>query len=202
MSRRTERSNVATTTTIPRQRSRRSAVAVDTGLPKPGLWVLDPTDTTVGFTGKASRLAPTVSARFAGVTGSVLVRRDVTASEVDVEVDLTTMSSGNRAWDELVAAVDPFEIEDFPGATYRSSAVHWHGDRADVVGELTLHGVTRPVRLTARHSVSADGERLTLTAEGSVDRSEFGIRCDLPGAALLIPRRMTLQIAVEASFSG
>jgi polyisoprenoid-binding protein YceI len=193
---------MATTTTIPRQRSRRTSPERNARLPREGLWVLDPSAATVGFTGRASRLAPAVSARFAGVTGSLLVRADVTASQVDVEVDVTTMTSGTRAWDELVTAVDPFEAETFPTATYRSSTIRWHGDRADVVGELTLRGVTRPVPLTARHSVSADGERLTLTAEGSVDRSEFGVRCDIPGAVLLIPRRLTLQIAVEACFAG
>ena len=191
-----------TTTTIPRQRNRRTATQRDTGLPRPGLWVLDPTAASVGFTGKASRLAPTVAARFAGVTGSVLVREDVSASAVDVEVDVTTMTSGTRAWDELVAAVDPFEVETFPTATYRSTGITWYGDRADVEGELTLRGVTRPVPLTARYEVSADGGRLTLTAEGVVDRADFGIRCDVPGAALIIPRRMTLQIAVEAVFAG
>ncbi len=193
---------MATTTTIPRQRSRRPATQQEEGLPQPGLWVLDPTAATVGFTGKASRLAPPVSASFAGVTGSALVRTDVMASHVDVEVDLATMSSGTRAWDEVVAAVDPFDVGRFPTATYRSTAIHWHGDRADVVGELTLRGMTRSVPLTARHSVSPDGRQLTLTAEGAVDRGEFGIRCDIPGAALLIPRTLTLQIAVEAAFAG
>jgi len=193
----------ATTTTIPQQRSSsRKPAKRDAALPRPGLWVIDPSTATVGFTGKASLLAPTVSARFTGVTGSVLVREDVAASEVDVEVDVTTMTSGNRAWDDLVSAVDPFGACSFPTASYRSASVRWHGDRADVAGHLVLRGVTRAVPLTARHSVAADGERLTLTAEGSLDRSEFGIRCDVPGADLLIPRRMTLQIAVEASFTG
>jgi polyisoprenoid-binding protein YceI len=164
--------------------------------------VIDPSSAIVGFTGKASLLAPTVSARFAGVTGSVLVRADVTASDVDVEVDVTTMTSGNRAWDDLVSAVDPFGASSFPTASYRSTSVRWHGDRADVSGYLVLRGVERSVPLTTRHSVSACGERLHLSAEGRINREQFGVRFDVPGAGLLIPRDLTLTVSVVALHAG
>jgi polyisoprenoid-binding protein YceI len=194
---------MAVTTTIPRQRTTgRRPAKRDAAVPHAGLWVLDPGAATVAFTGKASRLAPTVGARFGGVTGSVLVLEDATASVVDVEVDLRTMTSGTRAWDDLVAALDPFEVGRFPTATYRSSGVRWHGDSAEVTGELVLRGVARSVPLTARYAVLAGGKRLALTAEGVVNRSDFGIRCEVPGAALIIPRLMTLQIAVEAGIAG
>jgi polyisoprenoid-binding protein YceI len=164
--------------------------------------VIDPSSAVVGFTGRASLLAPTVSARFAGVTGSVLVRADVAASEVDVEVDVTTMTSGNRAWDDLVSAVDPFGASAFPTASYRSTSVRWHGDRADVAGHLVLRGVERPVPLSTKHTVSACGERLNLAAEGRINREQFGLRFDVPGAALIIPKDLTLTVSVEAVHAG
>jgi polyisoprenoid-binding protein YceI len=156
----------------------------------------------VGFTGRASLLAPTVSARFAGVIGSVLVREELTESEVAVEVDVTTMTSGNRTWDELVSTVDPFGARSFPTASYRSTSVRWHGDRADVAGHLVLRGVERSVPLTTRHTVSACGERLHLTADGRINREHFGVRFDVPGAGLFIPRDMTLTVSVEAVHAG
>ena len=183
------------TTTVTARRPTRTQ---DAALPLPGLWVIDPSSAVVGFTGKASLLAPTVSARFAGVTGSVLVREDVTASEVDVEVDVTTMTSGNRTWDDLVSAVDPFGAGSFPTASYRSTSVRWHGDRADVTGHLVLRGVERSVPLTTRHTLSACGERLHLAAEGRINREQFGVRFDVPGMSLIIPRDLTLTVSVEA----
>jgi polyisoprenoid-binding protein YceI len=191
------------TTTIPRQRTTgRKPAKRDAALPRPGLWVIDPSSAMVGFTGKASLLAPTVSARFAGVAGSVLVREDVAASEVDVEVDVTTMTSGHRAWDDLVSAVDPFGAGSYPTASYRSTSVRWHGDRADVAGHLVLRGVARSVPLTTRHTVSPCGERLHLAAEGKINREQFGVRFDVPGAGLIIPRDLTLAVTVEAVHAG
>jgi len=54
------------------------------------------------------------------------------------------------------------------------------------------------VALRAWHSASRCGDRLVVQAEGDVDPTAFGVRLDLPGAGLLVPRRLRLAIRVEA----
>lgn len=166
--------------------------------PRPGRWAIDPAGATVAFAGRATRLSPTVSARFLGVDGSVLAGADPQDAVVDVEVDVRTMTSGNRAWDDLVAAVDPFGAESWPTARYRSTSVRWRGELAFIDGELELRGVRRRVPLDAVHALSPCGTRLAVRASGEVDREAFGVRCDIPGAALVIPRRLRLSIDVVA----
>lgn len=173
-----------------------------TSTPRAGRWHIDPRSAQVAFAGRATRFSPVVQARFLSVEGTVDAGADahgVTADvTVDVTVDVRSMTSGNRAWDDLVAAVDPFAAGRFPTARYRSTAVRWHGGTATVDGLLTLRGVERPVRLDAEHALSACGERLVLRGTGELDREEFGVRLEVPGAALVIPRRLRLSLDVVA----
>lgn len=171
-----------------------------TAPPTTGRWTIDPRTAEVAFSGRASRLSPVVRARFTGVRGQVVA--DPAGTDVDVEVDVRTMTAGNRGYDELLAAVDPFDVQRFPVARYRGTAVAWRDGAARVEGELSLRGVVRPVALDVRHSASRCGRRLVVQAEGEVDRDAFGVRYDVPGAALLVPRRLRLAIRVEAALEA
>lgn len=173
-----------------------------TGLPRAGTWLIDPHTAAVAFSGRASRLTPMVRACFTGVTGSVVAAPDPDRTEIDVVVDVTTMSSGNRAWDDLLAVADPFQADTWPCARFRSSAVRWHGAQVLIDGVLTLRGIGQALTLAAEHSLDASAERLTIRAGGSVDREGFGIRCDVPGARLFMPRTLQLEIEVQATYAG
>jgi polyisoprenoid-binding protein YceI len=166
--------------------------------PTAGRWSLDTRTADVAFTGRASRLAPPVSARFRGVSGVVAAGDHPDDVVVDVEVDVRTMTSGNRAWDDLVAAVDPFCVRRFPTARYRSTRVVRPGGTAVLDGVLTLRGVHQPLQLTVRRVAHRGDDRLVVSACGEIDREAFGVRLDLPGARLLVPRRLQLSIDVVA----
>jgi polyisoprenoid-binding protein YceI len=118
---------------------------------------------------------------------------------VRVEVDVTTMTTGNRAYDEVISAFDPFDTDRFPVAVYRSSAVAWTADGARIDGTLTLRGVTRSVPLTAAYDVGRAADRMLVRAGGAVDRNEFGVRFDVPGVGKLVPRILRLAIDVDVT---
>ena len=170
--------------------------------PRPGRWLLDPATAAVAFSGRATRFSPTVAAQFRRVQGCVVAGDGGGRTTVEVEVDVRSMTSGNRAWDDVVAAVDPFGAREHPVAVYRSTAVAWRGARADVDGVLELRGVRRPVRLAVETVLAPSGSRMALRASGEVDREAFGLRFDVPGAALLVPRRLALRIEVEVVHDG
>jgi polyisoprenoid-binding protein YceI len=163
-----------------------------------GTWVLDPVRAAVSFSGRASVLAPTFRAFFMSVKGVVDVAS--TSTRLAVEVDLTSIRTGSHTWDELLRGLDPFDAAHSPVATYRGEVDLAVGDRARVLGELDLRGVRRWVPLVAQ--VHAAGEEVLVTAYGTVDRRDFGIRCDLPGLRRLVPSVMRLEIAVTAVRAG
>jgi polyisoprenoid-binding protein YceI len=186
-------------TTATLTRSARTAAG-----PLSGIWLVDSSRAVVAFSGKASFLTPTVNARFRGVTGSVEVadtRRGLTGA-VDVSVDVTSITTGNPAWDELIASFDPFDAKHFPVAVYHSTGVQWADGRVTIDGYLRLRGVTRSVPLSASYDVARDGRRMLVRAAGTIDRKAFGISFDMPGCGKLVPRVMRLAIDVDVELSA
>ena len=157
-----------------------------------GRWLLDPARASVAFSGRASRLAPTFAAVFPGVRGGI----DLDDGSLDVALDVAGMTTGNRAWDDLLRALDPFDAQRHPVATYRGR-VDWDGGSGRVSGVLSLRGVSRPVPLEAQ-LLAAGRDEVRLRATGSVDRRHLGVRCELPGIARLVPDVLRLEIVVTA----
>ena len=162
--------------------------------PPAGTWAIDPSRAVVAFSGRTSFVSPTIRARFPEVGGTVEVGDE---HAVRVDVDVTSMTTGNRAYDEVISAFDPFDAARHPVAVYRSSAVAWTPDGAVIDGSLTLRGVTRTVSLTATYDLGRGGDRMLVRAGGSVDREAFGVRFDVPGVGKLVPRIMRLEIDVD-----
>jgi polyisoprenoid-binding protein YceI len=167
--------------------------------PRTGVWIIDSTRAVAAFSGKASFLAPTINVRFLGVEGSVEVAetsKGLTGG-IEVAVNVTSMTTGNAARDELITSLDPFDADHFPIAVYRSTRVEWTDGQASIDGTLTLRGVTKAVPLTASYVVARDGERMLVRAAGTIDRAAFGVSFDVPGRGKLVPRAMRFEIDVD-----
>ncbi len=181
------------TTRIPEQ-PRRSAAR---SLPPAGDWSVDTSRSAVTFSGRASRLAPTVRAAFGDVRGGLHLATDPNGSRVGVCVDVRSISTGNGVWDEMLRAADPFRSAKHPLAHYASSAVRWTGDGFDVLGVLSLAGGDTELALHADVTSNAD-DTVTLKAEGAIDLRRAGISLNVPGARMFLPRSMQLAIHVTA----
>lgn len=105
---------------------------------------------------------------------------DLGNSAISVRIDMTSLTTGNGMYDAILHGQDYFDVARYPGATFRSTHITSTGSgTAAVDGQLTLHGVTRPVRLAATYSeVAAPTHGLVMSISGSVRRSDFGIGRD------------------------
>ena len=121
---------------------------------------------------------------------------DPDRSRVDVSLDLQTVTTGNPIWDDMLRAADSLRIRANPLAYFSSSAVHWTGNAFVVGGELHLAGVSTALELRA--SVKSVRAGVTLRAQGTIEPRAAGIRLELPGARLLVPRSMKISIIVTA----
>jgi polyisoprenoid-binding protein YceI len=173
----------------------RMAGRAPTTPPLTGEWHIDPESARVSFAGRAAPVAPTFRASFTRVTGRIRLAEEPERSHVHVDVDVASMTTGNRAYDELLAALDPFDVEQHPTAHFRSTAVRWQAGTALVQGLLTMHGRTEPVDLSVTHRLH--DEVALVRASGQVNRLDYGVRCDLPGISRLVPKTMQLQIDVR-----
>lgn len=71
-------------------------------------------------------------------------------SKIDVEIDVTSISSGFEALDTHLKSADFLNVDKNPKATFKSTSIKKTGEKtADITGDFTLNGVTKPVTLNA-----------------------------------------------------
>ncbi|MEA5123478.1 YceI family protein [Xanthomonas floridensis] len=148
----------------------------------PVRYALDPVHTRVLFAVEHagfSKALGTVS----GSTGSLVFDPDDWASaRLDVTVPLRRADLGDAKWNQATLARNLLDAERFPDAHFVSTRVEASGDnRARVTGNLTLHGVTRPVTLEVtlnalkRHPLPPFRRTAGFSATATLSRAEFGI---------------------------
>ncbi|GAB2868089.1 YceI family protein [Streptomyces deserti] len=144
-------------------------VAVETGL-----WQLDTSASTVAVRHRTMWGLVTVKGTFAAVSGRGEVRPDGSAVGT-LTLDVASLDTGSAKRDKHLRSADFFDADRHPEITFAArSAELRDGDQVHVVGQLTVRGISRPLSCTARLTeASADG--LTLDAEFSVDRAQFGM---------------------------
>jgi polyisoprenoid-binding protein YceI len=144
-------------------------VAVQTGT-----WQLDPAASTVGLRHRTMWGLVTVKGAFAAVTGGGEVHADGSATGT-VTLEAASLDTGHAKRDTHLRSADFFDAGRHPEITFAvRGAERLDGDGVRVTGQLTVRGVSRPVTFTARLT-EASAEALTLDAEFTVDRDQFGM---------------------------
>jgi polyisoprenoid-binding protein YceI len=144
-------------------------------------WKLDPAHSAAEFKVKHMMIS-NVKGSFSGLTGTLIEHQtDSTLSSVEASIDLATVNTGDAQRDGHLKSADFFDIEKFPTMTFKSTEVKHKGEAEyAVTGDLTLHGVTRPVTF-AVEGPSAPGKdpwgntRIGLSATTKINRKDFGL---------------------------
>jgi len=149
---------------------------------RPGLWSLHPARSTVTFRHPKFWGLVTIKGIFTNVGGEGEVLPDGTASGT-LTIAAASIDTRNAKRDEHLRSADFFDTARHGSIVFTASRVSPADDgTADVTGELTIIGVTRPLTFTARTSdTSADA--VTLTADVIIDRADFGMTWDKLGVA-------------------
>lgn len=130
---------------------------------------------------------------------------DITRSSVSVVLGVDSIHSHVPALDEKLVSAEFLDRERFPTITFASSAVERAGDdgRLRIRGNLTVHGVTRPVELDARLNHVGRYPMLDVPAAGFdatavIRRSDFGVVAGIPYVGDELKVRITVE-ALEAA---
>ena len=145
------------------------------------------------------------AAQFAQGTGSLeFDSANPAKSAVTVTIPIASLNTGVHDLDEDFRSSDFFDIDRFPTATFTSTKVEQGAaaDRLKVMGNLTLHGVTKPVTLDATVVKIGTNPRSNLPTVGfdattTLKRSDFGLGKYVPQVGDEIQMRIIVQ-AVEA----
>ena len=153
---------------------------------KSGAYKVDPYHTQVGFS--VSHFGFTeFSGFFSGASGTLrLDPANPSESKLNVSVPVQSVTTTVSKLDDELKGQQWFDVAQFPSATFTSTRITQTGRGAATIdGDLTLHGVTRPVTLEA-HFVGAGVNPLNkavtvgFEATGTVRRSEFGVKTYVP----------------------
>ncbi len=167
----------------------------------PEKYTIDPTHTQVEFT--YSHLGfSNITGRFDQVTGDFnFDPADPTKSTVSISIPVSSLSTGVGKLDEHLQAADFFDAAQFPTATFASTGVTAAGEnKLSVAGDLTIHGVTRPVVLDVTINKIGEHPMAKVPAAGfdatvTISRSDFGLDKYVPN----VGDEVTIDITVEAT---
>ena len=107
--------------------------------------------------------------------------RDFSTAKVDVEIDMKSADIGDDKWSETIRGGQLLDADKYPTARYTSKSVEKNGDNRGVIhGDLTLHGVTKPVDVEfTLNRVGNDPYRFKqkagFSAKATIKRADFGI---------------------------
>jgi polyisoprenoid-binding protein YceI len=123
------------------------ALAASLAVAQTSTWVPDKAHSSVDFTILHMGLS-NVRGHFGNIGGSItLDEADISKSKVNVTIDVTTVDTGVSMRDNDLKSENFFDVAKFPTATFESTSVAKSGSGLTVSGNLTLHGVTKPVVL-------------------------------------------------------
>jgi polyisoprenoid-binding protein YceI len=164
--------------------SMKSAVALMFALPSMALastWDVDGSHSSAGFSVR-HMMVSNVNGSFNVKSGTVNVDdKDITKSTVEAVLDATTVNTGNAKRDEHLKNADFFDVAKYPTITFKSNKVEKAGEgKLKVSGDLTMHGVTKPVVLdvTGPSKESKDpwgNTRTGVQAVTKLNRKDFGL---------------------------
>ena len=168
-------------------------------------WKIDPAHSSAEFKVKHMMIS-NVKGSFAGITGTLTEHAtDASLSSVEASIDLSTVNTGDAQRDGHLKSPDFFHIEQHPRMTFKSTTVVKKGDdEYAVTGDLTIHGVTKPVTF-AVEGPSAPGKdpwgntRIGLSATAKINRKDFGLSWNsaLETGGVLVGEDVTISLEVE-----
>ncbi|HEU4614617.1 MAG TPA: YceI family protein [Kofleriaceae bacterium] len=147
-----------------------------------------------------------VHGRFTKWSGTLaLDEQDLTKSRFDVTIDAASIDTREDKRDEHLRSADFLDVASFPTITYKSTQIEREGeDTYRVLGELTIHGVTRPVALEveggARVTDPWGGTRTGFSAKTSISRKDFGLTWNvaLEAGGFLVGDKLDITLEIEA----
>ena len=114
----------------------------------PVTYNLDPTHTYPSFETDHMGGLSVWRGKFTKSSGTVVLDREAKTGTVDVTIDASSIDTGDAELDKHVRGADILNVAQFPTATYKGTSIRFEGDRpAEVIGQFTFHGVTKPLNL-------------------------------------------------------
>ena len=169
-----------------------------------GTYTVDPSHSRVEFAVKHLGIA-TVRGSFEAFEGTLELGEDLSQAKAYGTVQVATVDTKEPKRDEHLRSADFFDVEQFEQITFESTEIRaTDEDEFEIDGNLTLHGVTRPITLKAEvQGTETDpwgNERVGLEVSGSLSRGDYGMTFNqaLGSGNVLVSDKVKLRLDISA----
>lgn len=176
-----------------------------TTTPQTTTWKIDPAHSSAEFKVKHLMIS-NVKGKFSGLDGVLtLDSAGHTLSAVEASIPVATVSTGDDQRDAHLKSADFFDAEKFPAFNFKSTAVRKVAEgELSVTGDLTIHGVTRPVTFAVEGPSEPAKDpwgnvRVGLSATAKISRKDFGLTWNaaLETGGVMVGDEVTITLDVE-----
>jgi polyisoprenoid-binding protein YceI len=172
-----------------------------TALPT-GTWNVDPAHSRLGFRVKHLGIS-TVHGKFGEFEGQLVSAEDGTVTATGT-VQVSSVDTSDEGRDTHLRSADFFDIETYPEITFRSTSITpTDEDTWEIVGDLTMHGVTNSITLAAEVGQDVDpwgNDRVGVEATTTIHRSDWGMKFNMAMGSgnVVVSDKVKLELDVEA----
>ena len=166
-------------------------------------WIIDTSHSAIQFSVKHLGIS-TVRGTFTSFTGTIDAdEQNPTAAKVDVQIETASINTRDEKRDAHLRSPDFFDVEKFPTLTFKSTKVQKVSKtKLKITGDLTMHGVTKPVTLDAEISPEvanpfSGNPTRAVTATGVIVRQEWNLKWQAPAEAVKVVGD-EVKISIEA----
>lgn len=175
------------------------------GLPT-GLWTIDPSHSQIGFSVRHMMISK-VRGAFTDFSGTVTLADTLADSMVEVSINPKSIDTRDEGRDAHLRGPDFMDVDNFPSIGFKSTLIKPIGKSFEVVGDLSIHGVTNSVTLY----VDLDGigkdsyskTRAGLSVNGAFSRKSFGLTWNTPieAGGVVVGDEVKFDIDIELVFT-
>ncbi len=165
---------------------------------------IDSVHSNIGFSVK-HLMVSTVLGHFNDYTGAIeFDKSDDAAFKADVTIQTQSIDTNNENRDKHLRNADFFDAEKYPTITFQSKKLTAAGDGYEIVGDLTMHGVTKeitiPVTIAGPVKGPSGADVIGLSGTTTINRQDFGISWNkgLDSGGLVVEDNVKLIIDIEA----
>jgi polyisoprenoid-binding protein YceI len=175
-----------------------------TAIGAPVTYNIDPNHTYPAFEADHMGGISVWRGKIKSTTGTIVLDKEAQTGTVDVTMDMSSIDFGHEKLNGHTMSADMLDVENNPTATYTGKLVNFKdGGPTAVNGNLTLHGVTKPVNLTLNTFRCMDHPRTKkefcgADASARFNRDDFGIDFGKQGGFLMY---INLMISIEAGIA-
>jgi polyisoprenoid-binding protein YceI len=168
-------------------------------------WVVDPTHSEIQFKIRHLMIA-NVTGSFSKFTAEVedATDQDFTTAKINFSAEVDSISTNSEQRDGHLKSADFFEAEKYPTVNFVGTKIEKvSGEEYTVYGDLTMHGITKNVKLNVEHGgIIKDpwgNTRTGFTVEGKINRKDFGLvwNTATEGGGLVLGEDVKLHASVE-----